>query len=1020
MDFQENYQRNLEALETSKPRIAEFLSGWEDRFDLILSPADGGGFFLALSTEDGQRALSEPTQPVFKAEQLAQKEIPGAPHYDPLLLSGVRAGYELLAFFQKMHKEPGGRWQALYLIEPSPDLFKAMMHLHDLRLLFVSEHFFCFVGPDALKDVEDFFLGDPMKPLPKKATMLGSPGDAQAAVQTISAILKILARSALAKKKAIDEYYNSLKPLDWIDWLHRGEDLRILQISSGFSHFVRYANRDIGQALESLGHQTRIISELDRVDHLTGPALLEVIDEFKPHLIHHIDHMRFESAQIYPEKVLFLTSMLDYFPALESEASSAKMGDWDFVTGYVSHWEKFGYRYDRLLPQEPMSNENIFRPIKLDQKQTAKYNCEASYISNISKTPEEYFTELLRQYNAEDRAIAEVAEAMFNQVQSEYVNGNILYEKKDYQQIFETVGGHKRVPKSMGEVVVDGFFALVGNAFFRQLPLIALSEAGVDLRLYGRGWERHPRLSKHACGVVEHGEDSNLVFNASAINLHINQFRMRHNRLNDGYAAGAFFLIHKHLDELPFNVEGILFSGKERLIEMVRDFLGSPEKRRDNAAINRQIVLDNFTYRVQYDKTLRRLGFFFGASFFDEAIAKLDMDFTTFEQGPVCERLGKQSLSDLLKLTKGFDLDQAMNDFFKPDDETGDEQQARNIMLSRSITEKMAEADLSQAKHFITIGEKITAAGYLSSALFIKPDDQKIHKRFDKLIAGDAELARLAVHRKLIKEKTFALPQMKLPFGLTLAPDKRIAISDWAGIKNVDERSVFLVDPKNGSVEEFAGGPGLQRGDFGSDGAYYTQLLGLNGVYRVTPKSREKIIETGSDTNYGIILQTLVCEDGGLLIHDWSAQGIFLHDAGGRFVREVISPGVFDKMYGLNLRGNHLYFLSGDQIHHKLIDSNEVPDIYPKAPGGIYDYLTVGSEGMYATIGQFQMDKKKKQRIMKLAGMAALDMEGSLRFLSYKNPFTLHPVILMCFESESKRHLSALDCNKKQLLIFQV
>ena len=62
------------------------------------------------------------------------------------------------------------------------------------------------------------------------------------------------------------------------------------------------------------------------------------------------------------------------------------------------------------------------------------------------------------------------------------------------------------------------------------------------LRIYGRGWERHPTLHRFACGELEHGEPLRRLYQASRINLQINAYGSLHQRLLDGLASGGFML----------------------------------------------------------------------------------------------------------------------------------------------------------------------------------------------------------------------------------------------------------------------------------------------------------------------------------------------------------------------------------------------------------------------------------------------------------------------------------------------
>ncbi len=1005
MDFAQNFERNLAALQARSPETAALLAQWLDRYDLTLDEAQGGGYVLAVESEQGLSAVSEPVEPAAKAAVWAQREIPGGPEYDPLLVVGVRAGYELAALAPLLHRASGGRWQALYVVEPSPELFKAMLHIQDLTELIVSAHFYCFVGPEAVAQFKQFLADDPFKPLPKKVSVLSAAATAQDAAQAVSQVVKQRAETAVRLKRRIDQYYDRRSIAQWVEELN--SPLRVLQISSGFSHFVRYANRDIAQALEALGHQPRIIGERERVDFLTGPALLATIDEFKPHIIHHIDHMRFESAQVYATRVIFLTSMLDFFPSLENENAAKRLGEWDFVTGYVGHWARFGYRTDRLLPQQPMTNERIFRPVELTVEQRKRFGCEVAYISNISKTPEQYFAEALAQID--DPAARRIAEAFFARVDGDFRAGTIYYTEADYRRALNEAGG-EALPTATADRLVYAFFAEVGNALFRQLPLIALSEADVDLALWGRGWERHPQLGKHARGMLEHGEETNLAFNAAAINLHINQFQIRHNRLTDGYAAGAFFLVHRHTDKVEYELADVLFAGGAQLVDQTRRYLGDPAARQANAQANREIALAHYSYRAQYERALRQMRFYFGSFTRAEVLAQIERSLASIEE-PVGERLAKHSLRDTIRETSGVDLQPVYDLYFAPEDDLLTERSIAQSRFELQLVESINRADRQQAETYRKRGDKIVASDFLRSYLFLKPDDEVSHRLYHKL-TGERR-------PQLRKGKTFALDKIQAPFGASWAPDGRIATTDWGGVNSTEERGIWLIDPATGAQELFATGRGAQVGSFGPDGAFYVQLRDEGGVFRLTPHSRELIIPTGEGTDLDVVLQVVALPDGSLLIYDWNKQCLHRYNAGGNRRKTIIPPDTYQALVGLTVYNNILYYLGNYRLFRQNLDAEFAPERLPQPPAGDFVGYAVDRQGIVCAIAKEKKWPGKRSDRFPI-GLCSLTLSGEARFIAYVELFRYTPLFLLLQEDKERRMLLGISTREKQLFRFQL
>ena len=105
-------------------------------------------------------------------------------------------------------------------------------------------------------------------------------------------------------------------------------------------------------------------------------------------------------------------------------------------------------------------------------------------------------------------------------------------------------------PKHMPSAV-NLFHLRVNNALFRHQALAWLVDADVDLRLYGRGWENHPQLKRFARGIADNHAELTTIYQASRINLQITPHGVVHQRLFEGVAAGAFFLLRSQpVDEV--------------------------------------------------------------------------------------------------------------------------------------------------------------------------------------------------------------------------------------------------------------------------------------------------------------------------------------------------------------------------------------------------------------------------------------------------------------------------------------
>jgi hypothetical protein len=137
----------------------------------------------------------------------------------------------------------------------------------------------------------------------------------------------------------------------------------------------------------------------------------------------------------------------------------------------------------------------------------------------------------------------------------------------------------------------------VNNALFRHQPLEWLAEMGVDLRLWGRGWESHPTLSRFARGPADNQTQLTAIYQASKINLHMSPHGAVHQRIFEGLSAGGFFLLrHSPGDELERHFRKVLgwcdANGVISDPELIR--CATPHIRREMAAIAQSLQTDPF------------------------------------------------------------------------------------------------------------------------------------------------------------------------------------------------------------------------------------------------------------------------------------------------------------------------------------------------------------------------------------------------------------------------------------------
>jgi spore maturation protein CgeB len=123
------------------------------------------------------------------------------------------------------------------------------------------------------------------------------------------------------------------------------------------------------------------------------------------------------------------------------------------------------------------------------------------------------------------------------------------------------------------------------------MPLETLSKNGVNLALYGHGWETNPRLGRFARGIARNGTELNLINNASKIVYHAISTSTFHPRFIDAAASGSFILV-KHLESdfdpvarlFENGAEFLYFDGPLDISDKVTYYLNHEDERSKIAA----------------------------------------------------------------------------------------------------------------------------------------------------------------------------------------------------------------------------------------------------------------------------------------------------------------------------------------------------------------------------------------------------------------------------------------------------
>jgi hypothetical protein len=179
----------------------------------------------------------------------------------------------------------------------------------------------------------------------------------------------------------------------------------------------------------------------------------------------------------------------------------------------------------------------------LTADEKTKFSCDVSFVSHASMPANVIIqNEIQRLATQESRRLLS---GIFERIIAVYDAGGMITEPVTIvgiinQTLIET---STSIPPEQMPSLLDLFTQRINNAFFRHQSLQWVADLGINLHLYGRGWENHPTLGRFARGVADNFGQLSSIYNASKISLHISPHGAGHQRVLEGLAAGGFFLM---------------------------------------------------------------------------------------------------------------------------------------------------------------------------------------------------------------------------------------------------------------------------------------------------------------------------------------------------------------------------------------------------------------------------------------------------------------------------------------------
>ncbi len=460
----------------------------------------------------------------------------------------------------------------IHVVEPNLAQLAAWLGAANWRDLLDSGRVMLWVGPRAVEGLLAWHRAHPDQPPP--TCVIRQPGWGPSARPLCSDVPAILAAEVDQAVHSTRERIAAWRPREEAAAFfasrfaqHTQGGLRILGITSRYTTFLQYSMRDIGDAARRAGHEFELLIEPDaHTPVITRPRILARIEQFQPDMILMIDHHRHEYGPTYDFPVPFCNWIQDELPHLFQPGVGERLGPFDLVVGHISRARGQAARYPwsqcRALPI-PV-NTRVFSADPIGRDELARYACDVSFVSNCSTTAAQHLAETLERTPQPE--IRRVLTVFAQQVEAAVTQGRAPVCPAQLNALIDATAREQGVtlPPDFIDHVRRVFADKLLNIHYRQQPLIWAAEMGVDLHLYGRGWENHPQLSRFARGVAQNGRELRCVFQASRINLQMLPTGAIHQRLMEGLASGGFFLMRRS----AFDISGGL---SQRIAVRVRE-----------------------------------------------------------------------------------------------------------------------------------------------------------------------------------------------------------------------------------------------------------------------------------------------------------------------------------------------------------------------------------------------------------------------------------------------------------------
>ncbi len=440
------------------------------------------------------------------------------------------------------------------------------------------------------------------------------------------------------------------------------DPLRVLIPTTRYSTYIQHAAKDLAEAVNRHGHRAELLIEPDDHTRLSAHAYHDAFDRFDPDLVVLINYPRAARAGSFPDNVPFVCWIQDEMPHLFSREVGEAQGPLDFIVGHTARrlFRELGYDASRSLYSPVTVSERKFHAGAITPRQRERFACEVAFVSNHSETPDAMHERKARE--AGDPRVRAVLDAIRPGVES--VARDLLgsHARRTLKGIcrdtLRTLGADESESNSylmqyacpmLERMVRHNTLAMAADVCDRR---------GWRLRVFGQGWDEHPRFGAHAGGVIEHGDDLRACYQSATVQIHASALSLVHQRVMECALSGALPIGVLSRSSLPSVARllyraGLVPSDADRVLEdgqiafairshdVLREYVALRERLGLPVANKDEVILRASSLTRLYGETAAR-----GMDAFDAPSLWGDLSDITFRDAASFERLVGRAIED--------------------------------------------------------------------------------------------------------------------------------------------------------------------------------------------------------------------------------------------------------------------------------------------------------------------------------------------------------------------------------------